>query len=39
MLLALALPGAFASLAQAQTSITIYGNFDAGVRYLNNVDQ
>ncbi len=32
-LLALAVLGAFAGVAQAQTSVTIYGSFDAGVRY------
>jgi len=31
-LLALAVLGAFAGVAQAQTSVTIYGSFDAGVR-------
>jgi predicted porin len=36
--LALAVLGAFTTLAQAQTSVTIYGTFDAGVRYLSNVD-
>jgi predicted porin len=35
-LLALAVLGAFAASAQAQSSITIYGSFDAGVR---NVDR
>lgn len=35
-LLALAVLGAFAGVAQAQTSVTIYGSFDAGVRYQNN---
>jgi len=37
-LLALAVLGAFAGVAQAQTSVTIYGSFDAGVRYLKNAD-
>lgn len=37
-LLALAVLGAFAGVAQAQTSVTIYGSFDAGVRYQNNQD-
>jgi predicted porin len=32
-LLALAVLGAFAGVAQAQTSVTIYGSFDGGVRY------
>lgn len=36
-LLALAILGAFAGVAQAQTSVTIYGSFDAGVR--NQRDQ
>ena len=31
-LLALAVLGAFAGVAQAQTSVTIYGSFDAGIR-------
>jgi predicted porin len=35
-LLALAVLGAFAGVAQAQTSVTIYGSFDAGVRYQSN---
>jgi predicted porin len=35
-LLALAVLGAFAGVAQAQTSVTIYGSFDAGLRYQNN---
>jgi predicted porin len=35
-LLALAVLGAFAGVAQAQTSVTIYGSFDAGVRYQDN---
>jgi len=37
-LLALAVLGAFAASAQAQTSITIYGSFDAGVRHSSNVN-
>ncbi|MDB5842331.1 MAG: porin [Herminiimonas sp.] len=37
-LLALAVLGAFAGVAQAQTSVTIYGSFDAGVRNLSNVN-
>jgi predicted porin len=37
-LLALAVLGAFAGVAQAQTSVTIYGSFDAGVRYQGDVD-
>ena len=37
-LLALAVLGAFAGVAQAQTSVTIYGSFDAGVRYQRDVD-
>lgn len=36
-LLALAVLGAFAGAASAQTSITIYGSFDAGVRNQSNV--
>jgi predicted porin len=35
-LLALAVLGAFAGVAQAQTSVTIYGSFDGGVRYQSN---
>jgi predicted porin len=35
-LLALAVLGAFAGVAQAQTSVTIYGSFDAGVRGSEN---
>lgn len=35
-LLALAVLGAFAATASAQTSITIYGSFDGGVRNLTN---
>lgn len=37
-LLALAVLGAFAATASAQTSITIYGSFDAGVRNQTHVD-
>jgi predicted porin len=37
-LLALAVIGAFAGAAQAQTSVSIYGSFDAGARYQNNAD-
>lgn len=37
-LLALAVLGAFAASAQAQTSVTIYGSFDGGVRHTTNVD-
>jgi predicted porin len=37
-LLALAVLGAFAGVAQAQTSVTIYGSFDAGIRNKNNVN-
>ena len=37
-LLALAVLGAFAASAQAQTSVTVYGSFDAGVRHQSNVD-
>ena len=36
-LLALAVLGAFAAAAQAQTSVTVYGSFDAGVRHQTNV--
>jgi predicted porin len=38
-LLALAVLGAFAGVAQAQTSVTIYGSFDAGVRYQDQQDR
>jgi len=34
-LLALAVLGAFAGAAQAQTSVTIYGSFDGGLRHTN----
>jgi len=37
-LLALAVLGAFAGVAQAQTSVTIYGSFDAGVRNQRDID-
>lgn len=37
-LLALAVLGAFAGAAQAQTNVTIYGSFDGGVRYMNKVN-
>jgi predicted porin len=37
-LLALAVLGAFAGTAFAQTSITIYGSFDGGLRHLNNTN-
>ncbi len=37
-LLALAVLGAFAGAASAQTSITIYGSFDAGIRNVTNFD-
>jgi predicted porin len=37
-LLALAVLGAFAGVAQAQTSVTIYGSFDAGVRNQRDQD-
>ena len=37
-LLALAVLGAFAGVASAQTSVTIYGSFDGGVRSQTNVD-
>jgi predicted porin len=37
-LLALAVLGAFAASAQAQTSVTVYGSFDGGVRNLTNVN-
>src|SRR3569833_3366267 len=35
-LLALAVLGAFAGVAQAQTSVTIYGSIDGGVRRVTN---
>ncbi|RJG07177.1 porin [Noviherbaspirillum cavernae] len=37
-LLALAVLGAFAASAHAQSSVTVYGSFDGGVRYVNNVN-
>jgi len=37
-LLALAVLGAFAGAAQAQSAVTIYGSIDGGVRYMKNVD-
>jgi len=37
-LLALAVLGAFAGVAQAQTSVTIYGSIDGGVRYVNHAN-
>ncbi|OGB21750.1 MAG: hypothetical protein A3I66_03405 [Burkholderiales bacterium RIFCSPLOWO2_02_FULL_57_36] len=37
-LLALAVLSAFAGAAQAQTNVTIYGSFNAGLRSVNNVD-
>jgi predicted porin len=37
-LLALAVLGAFAGVAQAQTSVTIYGSFDAGIRDQTNAN-
>ncbi|HYD96715.1 MAG TPA: porin [Noviherbaspirillum sp.] len=37
-LLALAVLGAFAGAAHAQTSLTVYGVFGAGVRYVDNVN-
>jgi predicted porin len=37
-LLALAVLGAFAGAAQAQSSVQIYGSFDGGVRHQTNVD-
>jgi len=37
-LLALAVLGAFAGAASAQTSITIYGSFDGGIRNQTNVN-
>ena len=37
-LLALAVMGAFAGVAQAQTSVTIYGSIDGGVRYVSNAN-
>jgi predicted porin len=37
-LLALAVLGAFAGAAQAQSAVTIYGSFDGGVRYQTDVN-
>jgi len=37
-LLALAVLGAFAGAAQAQSSVTVYGSFDGGVRHLTDVN-
>jgi predicted porin len=37
-LLALAVLGAFAGAAQAQTGVTVYGSFDGGLRHLSNAD-
>ena len=37
-LLALAIFGAFAGVAQAQSAVTIYGSFDGGLRQVDNVD-
>jgi predicted porin len=37
-LLAFAVMGAFAGVASAQTSVTIYGSFDAGLRNVTNVN-
>jgi predicted porin len=37
-LLALAVLGTFAGIAQAQTSVSIYGSFDAGIRDLSNTN-
>lgn len=37
-LLALAVLGAFAGAASAQSSVTIYGSFDGGIRNLSNVN-
>jgi predicted porin len=37
-LLALAVLGAFAGAAQAQSAVTLYGTIDGGVRYKNNVN-
>jgi len=37
-LLALAVLGAFAGAAQAQSAVTIYGSIDSGVRYTSNND-
>jgi len=37
-LLALAVLGAFAGAAQAQSAVTVYGSFDAGIRHRTNVN-
>jgi predicted porin len=37
-LLALAVLGAFAGAAQAQTGVTVYGSFDAGLRHQSNTN-
>jgi predicted porin len=37
-LLALAVLGAFAGAAQAQSAVTVYGSIDAGVRHKNNMN-
>lgn len=37
-LLALAIIGAFCGAASAQSSVTLYGSFDGGVRQVNNTD-
>ncbi|WP_334190233.1 porin [Noviherbaspirillum sp.] len=37
-LLALAVLGAFAGAAQAQSAVTIYGSFDGGIRHTTNVN-
>jgi len=37
-LLALAVLGAFAASAQAQTAVTIYGSFDGGIRHTTDVN-
>ncbi|GAB3548166.1 porin [Noviherbaspirillum agri] len=37
-LLALAVMGAFAGAAHAQSAVTVYGSFDGGVRHIDNVN-
>ena len=37
-LVALAIFGAYAGVAQAQSAVTMYGSFDGGVRQVDNVD-
>ena len=37
-LVALAIFGAYASVAQAQSAVIVYGSFDGGVRQVDNVD-